>query len=153
PILSNIYLSKLDAFVEQTLIPAHTRGTRRKINPRWARLRDAAKALRVAGQFQAARRLRRQMQTVPCLDPHDPNYRRLRYVRYADDWLLGFSGPRREAEEIKQALGAFLHEHLKLELSEPKTLITHARTHAARFLGYDLVVLQNDRKLDRRGHR
>lgn len=153
PILSNIYLSKLDAFVEQTLIPAYTRGTRRKINPRWARLRDAAKALRVAGQLQAARRLRRQMQTVPCLDPHAPSYRRLRYVRYADDWLLGFSGPRREAEEIKQAIGGFLREHLKLELSKPKTLITHARTQAARFLGYDLVVLQNDRKLDRRGHR
>src|SRR5215510_6822006 len=153
PILSNIYLSKLDAFVEQPLIPAYTRGTRRKINPRWDRLRTATKALRLAGQLQEARRLRRQMQAVPSLDPQDPTYRRLRYVRYADDWLLGFSGPRSEAEEIKQAIGAFLREHLKLELSETKTLITHARTQAARFLGYDLVVLQNNRKLDRRGHR
>jgi group II intron reverse transcriptase/maturase len=153
PILSNVYLSKLDAFVEQTLLPAYARGTRRKINPRWDRLRSAATTLRLAGQFREARRLRRQMQTVPSLDPQDPRYRRLRYVRYADDWLLGFSGPRSEAEEIKQAIGAFLREQLKLELSEAKTLITHARTQAARFLGYDLVVLQNNHKLDRRGHR
>jgi hypothetical protein len=74
-------------------------------------------------------------------------------VRYADDWRLGFSGPRSEAEEIKQAIGAFLSDPLKLELSDSKTLITPARTQAARFLGYDLVVLQNNHKLDRRGHR
>jgi hypothetical protein len=69
------------------------------------------------------------------------------------DWLLGFSGPRTEAEEIKQAIGTFLREQLKRELSDPKTLITHARTQAARFLGSDLVVLQNNHKLDRCGHR
>jgi group II intron reverse transcriptase/maturase len=153
PVLSNIYLNKLEAFVEQTLIPAYTRGTRRKINLPWERLRTATKTLRLAGQLQEARRRRRQMQMVPSLDPHDPTYRRLRYVRYADDWLLGFSGPRSEAEEIKQAIGAFLRAQLKLELSAAKTLITHARTQAARFLGYELVVLQNNRKLDRRGHR
>jgi group II intron reverse transcriptase/maturase len=153
PVLSNIYLSQLDVFVEQTLIPTYTRGTRRRSNPPWERLRSASKALSLAGLPHMARRLRRHMQAVPSLDPQDPHYRRLRYVRYADDWLLGFSGPRSEAEEIKQAIGAFLRDHLKLELSEPKTLITHARTQAARFLGYDIMVLQNNRKLDRRGHR
>jgi len=153
PVLSNIYLSKLDAFVEQTLMPTYTRGHRRRINPPWERLRRASKTLRLAGLPQAARRRRRHRQTVPSLDPHDPTYRRLRYVRYADDGLLGFSGPRSEAEEIKQRIGAFLREALKLELAEPKTLITPARTQAARFRGYDLVVLQNNHKLDRRGHR
>ena len=64
----------------------------------------------------------------PALDPHDPGYRRLRYVRYADDILLGFTGPKAEAEEIKRRLAQFLHEDLALELSETKTLITHART-------------------------
>jgi hypothetical protein len=90
---------------------------------------------------------------VPSLDPNDPGYRRLRYVRYADDWLLGLSGPRCEAEDIKREIGRFLRDHLKLELSETKTLITHARTGSARFLGYDIAVLHHDRKLDRRGHR
>ena len=59
---------------------------------------------------------------------HDPGYRRLRYCRYADDNLLGFTGPKAEAEEIKQRLAAFLRDELKLELSPDKTLITHART-------------------------
>ena len=67
--------------------------------------------------------------------------------------LLGFVGPRSEAEEIKSAIAAFLRDHLKLELSETKTLITHARTGAARFLGYEITTLYSDQKLDRRGHR
>ncbi|CAM5551345.1 Group II intron-encoded protein LtrA [Streptomyces antimycoticus] len=75
------------------------------------------------------------------------------YCRYADDWLLGFTGPKREAEEIKADIGRFLHDELKLELSEEKTPITHGRTSAARFLGYEIVVLDNDTKHDQRGHR
>jgi hypothetical protein len=58
-------------------------------------------------------------------------------VRYADDWLLGFAGPKHEAEEIKSEIGLFLREKLKLDLSDAKTMITHATTKAARFLGYD----------------
>jgi hypothetical protein len=90
---------------------------------------------------------------MPSRDPADPNFRRLWYVRYADDTLLGFSGPRAEAEEIKGQLTAFLRDTLKLELSQEKTLITHARTHAARFLGYDVVTLDADDKHDHRGQR
>jgi hypothetical protein len=60
----------------------------------------------------------------------------LRYCRYADDWLVGYIGSREEAEEIKHQMGRFLREHLKLELSKTKTLITHARTQKAKFLGY-----------------
>jgi Type II intron maturase len=67
--------------------------------------------------------------------------------------LLGFSGPRVEAEEIKSKLGAFLRDHLKLELSKEKTLITHARTKAARFLGYEIVTLNANDKHDQRGQR
>ena len=79
----------------------------------------------------------------------DPGYRRLRYCRYADDQLLGFTGPKAEAEEIKTQLAAFLRDELALELSAGKTLITHARTRAARFLGYEITVLHNDRKVTR----
>jgi hypothetical protein len=74
------------------------------------------------------------MHSLPSSDPDDPEFRRLRYVRYADDHLLGFTGPKAEAEEIKQRLAEFLRDELKLELSQGKTLITHARTQAARFL-------------------
>ena len=77
-----------------------------------------------------------QRRGIPRGDPGDPRYRRLIYIRYADDHLLGFTGPRAEAEQIKQRLAAFLRDDLKLELSEDKTLITHARTQAASSLGY-----------------
>ncbi|CCK24460.1 RNA-directed DNA polymerase [Streptomyces davaonensis JCM 4913] len=71
-------------------------------------------------------------------------------MRYADDTLLGFAGPKEEAEEIKQRLAQFLHDELKLEISPEKTLITHARTQAARFLGFDITVHHNDRKISGR---
>ena len=67
-------------------------------------------------------------------------------MRYADDILLGFTGPKVEAEEIKRRLAQFLRDDLKLELSETKTLITHARTSAARFLGYEITTQHDDRK-------
>ena len=96
-----------------------------------------------------ARRLARQMRTLPSTDPMDPGYRRLRYVRYADDHLLGFTGPKAEAEQIKARLARFLRETLGLELNPAKTLITHARTQRARFLGYDIVVQHSSTKITR----
>src|SRR5687767_15129184 len=87
------------------------------------------------GDWEAGRALRKRMKTMPSRDPDDPGYRRLRFCRYADDWLLGFTGPRQEAEQIKDEVGRFLREELRLELSPTKTLITHGRTEAARFLG------------------
>jgi hypothetical protein len=67
--------------------------------------------------------------------------------------LLGFSGPKTEAAQIKQQLAQFLRDELELALSESKTLITHARTGRARFLGYDIVTQHSDDKLDRRKRR
>jgi hypothetical protein len=77
---------------------------------------------------------------MPTGNPRDPGFRRLRYARYADDHLLGFTGPRAEAEQIKTRLAQFLRDDLKLELNQDKTLITHARTGAAIFLGYKITV-------------
>ena len=74
-------------------------------------------------------------------------------MRYADDWLLGFGGSKAEAEELKREIRTFLSDTLKLELSEEQTLMTHARTGAAKFLGYQIVAQQVDDKLDRRGQR
>jgi hypothetical protein len=81
------------------------------------------------------------------MNPHDSCYRRLRYIRYADDTLFGFTGPKAEAEEIRARLAAFLRDDLILELSKEKTLITHARTQRASFLGYEITVAHNNRKI------
>src|SRR5260370_10006014 len=93
-------------------------------------------------QKEAALKLRRALQKLPSIDPHDPAYRRLKYTRYADDFGLAFTGPKSEAEEIKQQLGGFLYEELKLNLSEDKTLITHVRSAAATFLCNEITTLQ-----------
>jgi group II intron reverse transcriptase/maturase len=140
PVLSNIYLDKLDKFVERELIPQYTRGARRRLNPEYARVQSRIRRARMRGDRAAARDLRRQLRTLPRDDPMDPGYRRLKYLRYADDHILGFIGPKAEAEEIKARLAAFLRETLGLELNQTKTLITHARTQRARFLGYDISV-------------
>jgi retron-type reverse transcriptase len=117
PILSSIYLHKLDEFVETVLIPEYTRGGRRARNPAYLELAKVLARARRRGDRAQARTLRRRMVTLPSADPNDPGYRRLRYCRYADDHLLGFTGPKAEAEEIKQRLAEFLREELKLELS------------------------------------
>ena len=147
PILSNVYLDRLDKFVETVLVPEYTRGVHRMPNPEYRRIKNSIWRARKHGDHAAVRALRKQLRKLPTLDPQDPGYRRLRYVRYADDVLLGFAGPKTEAETIKRRLGEFLRDELELELSQTKTLITHARTDAARFLGYEITVRHDDRKI------
>ena len=147
PILSNIYLHKLDEFVERELIPQYTRGALRKGNPEYWRVRARQNRARKRGDRAAARALEKQLRTLPSADPMDPGYRRLQYTRYADDHILGFTGPKAEAEEIKARLARFLRETLGLELNQHKTLITHARSQPARFLGYHVRIQHCDTKL------
>jgi len=147
PILSNIYLNKLDDFVERELIPQYTRGKTRSRNPEYVRAEWRNRSARQRGDRAEAREQRRIMRALPSTDPMDPGYRRLLYTRYADDHLLGFIGPKAEAEEIKEKLARFLRETLALELNQEKTLITHARTGAARFLGYEITVQHSSTKI------
>jgi group II intron reverse transcriptase/maturase len=149
PILSNILLDKLDTFVETVLIPQYTRGEKRKLNQEYVKLHRQMHKLLRNGQKEAALKLRKQLQKLPSIDPHDPDYRRLKYVRYADDFGLAFTGPKQEAEDIKRQVGVFLREELGLKLSEEKTLITHARSEAAHFLGYEVTTMQSDTKQSR----
>src|SRR5271155_4125992 len=147
PILSNIYLHKLDEFIEQELIPQYTRGASRKDNPEYKRVQRQLAAARRRGDRAAARGPGKQLRRLPSKDPMAPSYRRLRYLRYADDHLLGFTGPKAEAEQIKARLTVFLRETLGLEFNQQKTLITHARSQPARFLGYHVRIQHCDTKL------
>lgn len=108
---------------------------------------------RKIGDWECARSLSQQAQSMPSRKPDDPNFRRLWYVRYANDFLLGLTGPKNEAIEIKQKIAYFLQNNLKLELNVEKTLITHARDQKAKFLGYEVHVLHEDSKHDHRGQR
>jgi len=85
PILSNILLNKLDRFVETALIPQYTRGEKRKLNQEYVKLHKQMHKLLRNGQKEAALKVRKRLQKLPSIDPQSPDYRRLKYVRYADD--------------------------------------------------------------------
>jgi hypothetical protein len=99
--------------------------------------------------MERAENLIQQRRQIPSGNTHDPHFRRLKYIRYADDFMLGFIGPKSEAQAIKTAIGTFLKDQLHLTMSDEKTLITHARTEYARFLGYAVSVQHADDKMTR----
>ncbi len=147
PLLANVYLDRLDQFVERELIPRFNRGVKRKPNPGYARVDHLLQDSRERLPAEEHERLVRLRRSLPSRDTRDPGSRRLRYVRYADDFLLGLIGPKDEAEEIKGRIRDFLGDTLKLRLSEEKTLVTHASDETARFLGCELRVLRDDTKV------
>ncbi len=149
PILSNIYMDRLDRFAQDTLIPEYTRGTRRKEGEEYRRLHSLSTYYRNTGRIERAEELRKAMQQYPSVDPNDEEYRRLRYVRYADDFLLGYAGTMAEATAIKEKIAAFLRTQLTLTLSADKTLSTHARTGRGRFLGYAIGTMYCQTKFDK----
>ena len=147
PILANIILNEFDKFVENELIPAYSRGVRRRDNPEYRKLRQELAKAWNRNDKDTFERLDVKRRTIPSKDTFDPNFRRLKCIRYADDVLLGFIGPKSEAQEIKNKIQALL-QTLNLELSEEKTLITHA-SQQARFLGYDIHLAKCDSKTTR----
>jgi group II intron reverse transcriptase/maturase len=152
PLLSNIYLHELDQYIEDELIPQYTKGKRRATNTTYQYFSERIGKARKRGDMETVRKLEKERRQHPSQKTHDPNYRRLKYCRYADDFILGFIGTREEAEEIKLKIKTFLQERLQLELSDNKTLITHARTQHARFLGYAISIYHANHSLSVRDY-
>ncbi len=147
PLLANIFLDQLDQFVEKKLVPSYTRGKARRRNPLWNQATCKVYQNRKKGRHEEARKWDKIRRSIPSSDPYDVDFRRLHYVRYADDFILCFAGPKQEAEAIKDKLRLFLSGTLQLELSEEKTLVTHASSKAARFLNYEIKSQQCDTKI------
>jgi Type II intron maturase/Reverse transcriptase (RNA-dependent DNA polymerase) len=155
PILANIYLHELDVFMEQKKQEFDQGKARRKMRE-WqntsfyiqyhrkrvdALKEDTSQEARVKQErhMQRIRELRETQRSLPASDPLDPNYRRLFYVRYADDYLIGIIGSKQDAETLCEEVKSFLNNTLKLEISEEKSGIHHAK-EGTPFLGY---VVQN----------
>ena len=152
PLLTNIYMDVFDKWVETNLLPRYNRKSEgshrgRRRNPEYKSLQGKRTTAKKNGDKIAYKRYGRLMKTMPSVVTNDEGFRKLEYIRYADDFLLSFAGPKSEAEEIKREIRDFLRDRLKLELSKEKTLITHARTEKAKFLGYHLNIMHcNDRR-------
>jgi group II intron reverse transcriptase/maturase len=147
PLLSNIYLHRFDEWMTTELIPAYTRGDRRRGNPEYQRINYKLYTMRHKGDKDGVQELIQRRRALPSIDTKDANYRRLNYLRYADDFLLGFIGTKGEANEIKLKIQEWLRVNLDLSLSMEKTLITHGSTETARFLGYDILISHNNQVL------
>lgn len=147
PILSNVYLHELDQYVKQ-LQMEHEKGKQRKLNPEYRSLQR--KRLELAQQGKTGTReykaLTKAMRKLPSMDQQDDGFVRLKYVRYADDWIVGIIGPHKLAEEIKEKIGQFLKSKLHLTLSQEKTRITNARSEEAEFLGYRIRLGRSDKE-------
>lgn len=153
PLLANIYLHQFDKWVGEELIPQYTRGKKQKANSAYNRLSRRIKCYQVKGDYKKAHQLIVERRNLPSVDTHDTSYRRLRYVRYADDFILGFTGSKAEAKAIKKQIGDFLNTKLSLELSQEKTLITHATGESAKFLGYEIKAQRVNDYIDNKGRR
>lgn len=88
--------------------------------------------------------MQRRLLQIPSVDQHDPKYRRLRYCRYADDFVLGATCPKSEAEDIHRRIETFLKEELKLNTSQSKSGLKHNR-ETIRFLGHDITIRNTER--------
>ena len=136
PLLANIFLDKLDKFIE-TLREEYERGKGKRANREYRKLADRKQKLAKQGLARSKefRQIVREMRELPSLDPEDEDFIRLKYIRFADDWLIGVIGSHQIAEEVREKIRTFLQNELKLTLSEEKTVITHAKTEQAKFLG------------------
>ena len=153
PILANIYLDKLDKYVKE-YIRHFDMGTKRRpgkesndlanVRKRTVRklkkVKDGTEKAALVARLKA---IEQERAAFPSGDEMDGSYRRLKYIRYADDFILGVIGSKEDALRIKEDIKSFLSESLALELSEEKTLITHTGK-SAKFLGYEITVTRNN---------
>ncbi|RKI35969.1 group II intron reverse transcriptase/maturase [bacterium D16-51] len=153
PILANIYLHELDLYVAELSKgfqkPYKSRITAEysRLSGRMTRVKQKIKKAGEAGNMaekerllKELKKLRSQLLKTPCKSQTD---KEIKYVRYADDFIIGVRGSREDCEEIKRKLSCFIRDSLKMELSEEKTLITHSNTYA-RFLGYDMRIRRSN---------
>ena len=153
PMLANIYLDKFDKYIKE-YAAKFRKGDRRSINPEYWRLNNKKNWLKKKLQKTSDEQIRKsylyeiaqlskQMLSTPHKDAMDADFRRMQYVRYADDFLISVIGSKSECETIKADITQFMREQLKLELSNEKTLITHAQDKA-KFLGYEIFIRKSD---------
>ena len=161
PILANIYLDKLDKYMQE-YIQKFNKGKDRKRNPEYRKLetkrRNLVEKLKKAKSkadkdiiLAEIRQVEMERRDVPYSLPMDESYKRMQYVRYADDFLIGVIGSKKDCEMTKKDIAEFLSAKLGLELSQEKTLITHGQKKA-HFLGYSIYVRKSNLpKKDKQG--
>lgn len=148
PILSNIYLNELDKHMTE-LISRIEKAKQRKISTTYRRLSDKKRYAVHKNNYELAKEYEKQMRMIPAREPMDENFKRVKYVRYADDFVICIIGDKKLALEIKKEVSDFLMSNLKLELNQDKTLITNLKHARANFLGYEFTKSYCNTKLSK----
>lgn len=146
PILANIYLHEFDKYMEKLAIE-YSKGKQKRVNPDYHSLNTKRWKANKKGDLETAERLLKQMQSLHALDPMDDNFIRVKYVRYADDFLVCVIGSKQLTQEIKDKIASFMRQKLHLELSTDKTCITNLAEKRVKFLGYEISKSQCDTKI------
>lgn len=157
PILANVYLHELDEFL-MALKTRFERGKSRAVHLPYQRLSTAickrrhliddllahGHTVEAEAQKEQMRELQKQRATLPARNAFDPQFRRLRFCRYADDFLIGIIGSKAEAEEVMQEVTTFLRAHLALTASPEKSKVSKASDGTV-FLGYRVGTVSGGR--------
>jgi retron-type reverse transcriptase len=125
PILTNIYMHPFDEWVETYLIPNFNKRSKLKINP---------KSLKKCYQNGHNKVKNKSIRSVLSIDSNCK--KRMYYFRYADDFIVGVDGSKKDCIELKNKIHDFLQTELGMILNLDKTKITHAEKDSAKFLGY-----------------
>jgi group II intron reverse transcriptase/maturase len=150
PLFSNIYLHELDKFVTQMAKdfdrPQERHCTSEYAAIKWKLDSTRQKLKNAEGENRAelvrlAKSLRQKLLKTPFKSQTD---KKIRYIRYADDFIIGVNGSKEDCQQIKRQLSEFISLNLNMELSEEKTLVTHSNTYA-RFLSYDIRVRRDNK--------
>jgi group II intron reverse transcriptase/maturase len=155
PILSNLYLHSLDKFIMNELLPQWNRGDIRKYVSGYqnrkqltAEEKKLVDALGYKSLEEVIGRIKHNIwvkEGNPARDPHDENFRRMYYARYIDDFIIGFSGTKAEAEEIKETVEKYLLENLHVTVNESKSYIKHSSNLDIKYLGYYIKYINHNK--------
>lgn len=141
PLLCNIFLHKLDLFMESIKVEFNT-GVKKKKSKEYMSLANKCKYMRSKGQDitkpELYRTIRNQMLVTPSM-VRDDKYIRVNYVRYADDFIIGVEGSHKIAVEILEKVQAFISNQMGLNLNPSKTGITKYSMVPVKFLGYKIM--------------
>jgi hypothetical protein len=157
-LLANLYLHELDQYVEKELLPIWNKGDERKfvsgyqnrkyLSAKQAELLDQTGIEGAREAMQALLHNTWVNDGLGARDQKDPNFSRLHYIRYADDFLLGFTGTRENALLILNSIKLFLETKLNLKVNEEKSKIYHSSDRNIKFLGFFIKYLPSKQTLD-----
>ena len=142
PLLANIVLHELDLYLTKELLPENNKGRRRRTNPEYNKISYTRHPLNKKSTIEDKAIALERLRITPRMDTMDPGYRRSMYIRYADDFVILFEGPKSEALNIRDKVKDFLHNNVGLDLNMEKTIVSHMN-EGFNFLGAYIKTLKN----------